>query len=361
MNNTMRTGLENGVVDPVVYKKTVELLGRAGVRLPQISELANPSMIDSSITDELGGVDPDKPDPRNLYRLHWQNAENRRDISDSPPYFVFPPELIDTPAKIVVVPGNRFPLIQAHKVLAAYGCLMPRLITGQFDPSRHRAVWPSTGNYCRGGVAISNILGCRSVALLPEGMSKERFRWLENWVADPKDVIRTPGTESNVKEIYDACRELSRDSRNIVLNQFAEFGNYIVHRAVTGPALERVAQAFSVDGSVKARAFVSATGSAGTLAAGDYLKEKLGTRIVAVEALECPTYALQRLWRTQHPGHRRQAHSTHSQRHEYGFCWPGYRSKRPMLSTSCSIQRPARIISAFTRDCRRRNYVHWRT
>ncbi len=289
MNNTMRTGLENGVVDPVVYKKTVELLGRAGVRLPQISELANPSMIDSSITDELGGVDPDKPDPRNLYRLHWQNAENRRDISDSPPYFVFPPELIDTPAKIVVVPGNRFPLIQAHKVLAAYGCLMPRLITGQFDPSRHRAVWPSTGNYCRGGVAISNILGCRSVALLPEGMSKERFRWLENWVADPKDVIRTPGTESNVKEIYDACRELSRDSRNIVLNQFAEFGNYIVHRAVTGPALERVAQAFSVDGSVKARAFVSATGSAGTLAAGDYLKEKLGTRIVAVEALECPT------------------------------------------------------------------------
>ena len=34
---------------------------------------------------------------------------------------------------------------------------------------------------------------------------------------------------------------------------------------------------------------MSATGSAGTIAAGDALKERHGTRIVAVEALECPT------------------------------------------------------------------------
>ena len=108
------------------------------------------------------------------------------------------------------------PMIRAHKVLTAYGCLVPRLVTGGFDPTRHRAIWPSTGNYCRGGVAISRIMGCRSAAVLPEGMSRERFQWLENWVTDPDDIIRTYGTESNVKEIYDACNSLSQDQQNFL-------------------------------------------------------------------------------------------------------------------------------------------------
>ena len=88
--------------------------------------------------------------------------------------------------------------------------LVPRLVTGRFDPKQDRAIWPSTGNYCRGGVAISRILGCRGVAVLPAGMSRERFDWLQEWVTDPADIIRTPGTESNVKEIYDKCAELAR-------------------------------------------------------------------------------------------------------------------------------------------------------
>ena len=107
--------------------------------------------------------------------------------------------------------GDRFPMIDCHKVLAAYGCLIPRLMSGVFDATRHRAVWPSTGNYCRGGVAISNLLGCRSVAVLPEGMSRERFDWLNRWLSDPNDIHRTPGTESNVKEIYDACHTWRKD------------------------------------------------------------------------------------------------------------------------------------------------------
>jgi cysteine synthase A len=180
-------------------------------------------------------------------------------------------------------------MIHAHKVLAAYSCLVPRLVTGQFDPTRHRAVWPSTGNYCRGGVAISRILGCRGVAVLPEGMSRERFEWLERWVADPGDIIRTPGTESNVKEIYDACAELSKDADNVIINQFSEFGNYIAHRTITGPALERLFESVRGEGGLRARAFVSASGSAGTLAAGDHLKARLGASICAVEAVECPT------------------------------------------------------------------------
>jgi cysteine synthase len=186
--------------------------------------------------------------------------------------------------------GCRFPLIGAHKVLAAYGCLIPRLVTGRFDPERHRAVWPSTGNYCRGGIAISRILNCRGIAVLPEGMSKERFDWLGVWTQRPEDIVRTPGSESNVKEIYDKCADFARDPSNVILNQFAEFGNYIVHHVCTGPALAQVfVAARATRPDLRLAAFVAASGSAGTLAAGDYLKAEFGTRIVAVEASECPT------------------------------------------------------------------------
>ena len=193
-------------------------------------------------------------------------------------------------AKIVVALGGRFPMIGAHKVLAAYGCLVPRLVTGRFDPTRDKAIWPSTGNYCRGGVAISRTLGCRGVAVLPAGMSQERFDWLEHWVGDNSDIIRTPGTESNVKEIYDKCAELSRDPENVIVNQFSEFGNYLVHYYCTGRALDRVfADLRSREPGLRLSAFVAATGSAGTIAAGDYLKSRHGTKIAAVEAVECPT------------------------------------------------------------------------
>jgi cysteine synthase len=203
---------------------------------------------------------------------------------------VLPTSLTGVAAPIIVALGDRFPMIAAHKVLAAYACLAPRIVTGQFDPIEQRAIWPSTGNYCRGGVAISRIMGCRGVAVLPEGMSQERFDWLERWVTDPSDIIRTPGTESNVKEIYDKCAELAADSANVILNQFAEFGNHLGHYLVTGRALEAVVEAQRTkQPNITAAAFVSATGSAGTIAAGDWLKDRYGTKIAAVEALECPT------------------------------------------------------------------------
>ena len=166
------------------------------------------------------------------------------------------------------------------------------MVTGQFDPTHHRAIWPSTGNYARGGIAISRIMASRGVAILPEDMSQERFDWLNRWCENPdEDVIRTHGTESNVKEIYDACNELAKDPGNFILNQFSEFGNHLGHYAVTGRALghvfETVRAASGRDLSLAA--FVSATGSAGTIAAGDRLKDEYGAKIVAVEALECPT------------------------------------------------------------------------
>ena len=121
-------------------------------------------------------------------------------------------------------------------------------------------------------------------------MSKERFDWLAEWVADPADIIRTPGTESNVKEIYDKCAELRRDPQNVILNQFSEFANYLIHYHCTGKAFDRVfAQVNANRRDARLAAFVSATGSAGTIAAGDYLKRQRGSKTVAVEAVECPT------------------------------------------------------------------------
>jgi cysteine synthase len=285
-----RLGLEKELIDPAVYERTVQRFRDAKIVLPTFAELADPTRIAPSVRAALAAVEPDVPHPLNLFRVHWYNDDARRGLAAVPAHVVLPPSLTGVPSPIVVALGNRFPMIRAHKVLAAYGCLAPRIVTGQFDPTAHKAIWPSTGNYCRGGVAISRIMGCRGVAVLPAGMSEERFRWLDAWVADPADIVRTPGTESNVKEIYDKCAELDRVPGNIIFNQFCEFANHLVHYQATGRALEHIFETLrAADSSLTLRAFVSATGSAGTLAAGDYLKERHGSLTVAVEAAECPT------------------------------------------------------------------------
>jgi cysteine synthase len=282
-------GLADRIVDPDALANTVTRFRERGITLPTLAELADPSTFDHAA--RVGDADPQGPDARNLWRVHWYNdlAGNRVDV---PEHVVLPPELTGVESPIIVVFGDRFPMITAHKVLAAYACLAPRVVTGQFDPTRHRAIWPSTGNYARGGIAISRIMASRGVAILPEGMSQERFDWLNEWCENPDDdVIRTFGTESNVKEIYDACNELANDPGNFILNQFSEFGNHLGHYTVTGRALghvfETVRDASGRD--LRLAAFTSATGSAGTIAAGDRLKEEYGAEIVAVEALECPT------------------------------------------------------------------------
>jgi cysteine synthase len=283
-------GLERDLIEGEVYQRALARFRETGIVLPTFAQLADASTMPAAIRGALADVDPDEPHPLNLFRVHWFNGPDRRSPVDVPDHVVLPPELTGVDARIVVALGDRFPMIGAHKVLAAYGCLAPRVVTGRFDPTTDRAVWPSTGNYCRGGVAISRLMGCRGVAVLPEGMSRERFEWLEGWVADPADIVRTPGTESNVKEIYDRCAELAAEPDTLILNQFAEFGNHVIHRLCTGAALERVFRSLSEqDPSLTLRAFVSASGSAGTLGAGNHLRERFGSLTVAVEALECPT------------------------------------------------------------------------
>ncbi len=284
-----KLGLETAIVDSGVYANTVRRFREEGIVLPTFAQLGDPSQIPGKILARLEGVGPDDPDPLNLFRVHWFLGADRKSRTTIPGYVELPSSLTGVDARIVVLLGERFPMITAHKVLAAYGCIVPRVITGQFDPIHNRAVWPSTGNYCRGGIAISKILQCRGVAVLPEGMSQERFDWLEHWVNDPTDIIRTYGSESNVKEIYDACNALDEDPQNIIFNQFCEFGNHLVHYHCTGQAFESVFEHMNGSGNLNLAAFVSATGSAGTIAAGDRLKDSYGTKIVAAEALECPT------------------------------------------------------------------------
>jgi cysteine synthase len=278
------------IADPAVYDRAVTALRDGRVLLPSFAQLAEPSTIPEDVTARLAGIDPDVADPANLFRVHWYNDATRRGRDETPGFLDLPRELTGVAARVVVALGERFPMIGAHKVLAAYACLAPRIVSGGFDPARHRAVWPSTGNYCRGGVAISRILGCRGVAVLPEGMSAERFEWLRDWVGNHSDIIPTPGTESNVKEIYDKCHELERDPQNVILNQFSEFSNYLGHYLCTGRALDRIFESLrGRDPDLRLAAFVAGSGSAGTLAAGDRLKEIHGTRIAVVEPVECPT------------------------------------------------------------------------
>ena len=284
-----RFGVLTDVVDQERYQRTVDRFRQQGIVLPTFAQLADPSTIPDAITTALAGVDRNDADPRNLFRVHWYN-DLHGGRTGLPEHVVLPSSLTGVESPIIVAFGNRFPMIGAHKVLAAYSCLVPRVVTGQYDPTEHRAVWPSTGNYARGGIAISTLMGCRGVAVLPENMSRERFEWLEAWIADPDDIIRTPGSESNVKEIYDTCDELALDPANFILNQFTEFGNHVGHHEVTSRALSALYEHHRESNpGLRLAAFVAASGSSGTLAAGERLKADHGAKIAAVEALECPT------------------------------------------------------------------------
>ncbi|MBI9050086.1 MAG: pyridoxal-5-phosphate-dependent protein subunit beta [Anaerolineaceae bacterium] len=278
-------------IDLTVYedrlKSAVKRAKERNIIIPTFAQQKNPDLIPDKIKNELASIGLWDITARNLFRITWKNEPVAKggkygDVN----YMVLPKSLTGVDAKIVVLVGKWFPT-GAHKVGAAYGCLVPRLVTGQFDPETQKAVWPSTGNYCRGGAFDSNLLACESVAILPEGMSKERFTWLAKVAGE---VIATPGTESNVKEIFDKCWELRGTGEDLMIfNQFEEFGNYLWHYEVTGHALaEALEKVMGPRDNYFGAAFT--TGSAGTIGCGDYLKQLFPTsKIAASEALQCPT------------------------------------------------------------------------
>ncbi|MBP7830550.1 MAG: pyridoxal-phosphate dependent enzyme [Kiritimatiellae bacterium] len=273
-----------------VLKKSVQRARERGVILPTFAQQRNPNLVPQKIVDRLKNIGLWDINPLNLFRITWKNEPKAKGGGFGEGNWVeFPPELTGVPAKIVGLAGKFFPT-GAHKVGAAYGCLVPRLVSGNFDPTTQKAVWPSTGNYCRGGAYDCALLGCPAVAILPEGMSRERFEWLKQIGTD--EIIATPGTESNVKEIYDKCWELRRErgGKIVIFNQFEEFGNSIWHYNMTGGVIEEIYQKHYRTGRSRLAAYISATGSAGTIAAGDFLRTKHPfLRVVATEALQCPT------------------------------------------------------------------------
>jgi cysteine synthase len=255
--------------------------------IPTYAQMKDPSKIPAKVKNELKGIGLWDIHPRNLFRINWHNEPSASGGTfGGVNYLELPPALTGVPTRIIVMIGKWFPT-GAHKVGAAFSCLVPRLVTGQFDPTTQKAVWPSTGNYCRGGAYDSALLACDSIAILPEGMSKERFEWLAKVAGE---TIKTPGSESNVKEIFDKCWELRKSGQDLMIfNQFEEFGNYLWHFEVTGHALEEVLQNI-MGPNDRYRGMASATGSAGTIASGDYMKKLFpDSKIVASEALQCPT------------------------------------------------------------------------
>ena len=272
-----------------VLEKTVARARERNIILPTFAQQKDPGLVPAGISARLKDVGLWDMDPANLFRITWKNEPVAHGGGFGEGNWIeFPRALTGVDATIIGIVGNWFPT-GAHKVGAAYGCLVPRLVTGNFDPETQKAVWPSTGNYCRGGAYDCALLACPAVAILPEGMSRERFEWLQEIGTD--EIIATPGTESNVKEIYDKCWELrkTRGDGVVVFNQFEEFGNAIWHYQMTGSLIGEVFQNHYSDGR-RLSAYVSATGSAGTIAAGDYLRtQHPGIRVVATEALQCPT------------------------------------------------------------------------
>ncbi len=268
-------------------QRAIKRARERSIIIPTFKQQKDPGRIPGAIVSRLKNIGLWDIDPLNLFRISWHNEPVAHGGGFGDVNFVeFPKELTGVDARIVAVIGKWFPT-GAHKVGAAFGCLVPRLVTGQFDPTTQKAVWPSTGNYCRGGAYDSTILGCESIAILPEGMSRERFEWLATVSGE---IIKTPGSESNVKEIFDKCWELRKSGQSLVIfNQFDEFGNYLWHHEITGPAVLEVLERI-MGPEDKFRGFMSATGSAGTIACGDFLKKQFPmSKIVASEALQCPT------------------------------------------------------------------------
>lgn len=268
-------------------QRAIDRLRERNIILPTLAQMKNPNLIPGKIKDELRSIGLWEVHPRNLFRITWHNDPVEKGGGfGGVNYLELPSSLTGTKARIIALVGKWFPT-GAHKVGAAYGCLVPRLVTGQFDPTTQKAVWPSTGNYCRGGAYDSALLACDSIAILPEGMSKERFEWLQRIASE---VIATPGSESNVKEIFDKCWELRRSGQDLMIfNQFEEFGNYLWHYEITGSAMAEVLENVMRPGD-EYRGVALTTGSAGTIGCGDYLKQKYPTsKIIASEALQCPT------------------------------------------------------------------------
>ncbi len=267
-------------------EKNIARARENGIVIPTFAQMKDPSLIPQSVLDKLAKTGLWDIDPVNLFRVNWHNEPKESGgLFGAPNYIEFPPALTGVPCRIIGMVGKWFPT-GCHKVGASFGCLVPELVTGRFDSSAQKAVWPSTGNYCRGGAFNSKLLGVHAIGILPAEMSRERFDWLRSIGAE---IIATPGCESNVKEIFDKTHELAQDPANMIFNQFEQMGNHLWHYEVTGSAIAEVFERIRRPGDRLSGACFT-TGSAGAIGSGDKLKELYpAMKLGAGEALQCPT------------------------------------------------------------------------
>ena len=272
-------------------KKAIQRARERDIIIPTFKQMKNPELTPNNVREKLRETGLWDIKPANLFRVNWKNEPAAKGGGFGGVNFLELPEaLTGVDARIIGLVGKWFPT-GSHKVGATFGCLVPRLVSGQFDPTQQKAIWPSTGNFCRGGAYTAALLACKSIAVLPEEMSSERYEWLSHVAGE---VIKTPGCESNVKEVFDRCWELQETRENaVVFNQFSEFGNYLWHYSVTGSAAEEVLEKI-LSKNERLSGFVATSGSGGTVSGcGDYLKQKFpASRIAVGEALQCPTLLL---------------------------------------------------------------------
>ncbi len=257
---------------------------------PTFEEMLHPDKVDPAIRARASQARTEDPlDSINLYNINWLKPDRDASGHCQLNYLVMPHSLTGVDAEIVVLIAKDFPT-GSHKVGAAYSCVIEKYVDGLLDPRRHTLVFPSTGNYGIGGAWVGRRAGFDTTVILPAGMSQERFRLIECYGAR---IIKTTGSESNVKEIYDECNHLAHEQpdRIRIMNQFAEMGNYRFHYYVTGNTVIELEKELSATlGTRGIAAYCSAMGSAGNIGAGDRVKQIFpDCKVVGLEPVQCPT------------------------------------------------------------------------
>jgi len=246
---------------------------------PTYAEMRNPALLPAALRRAaLAKAKGSALDPLNLFNITWRNSENRIR------HVVLPRELTGVAANIVVLLGRDFPS-GSHKVGPAYATLMEGELAGEIHPGENTVIGPSTGNFGIGTAYIAKLMGYRSVVIMPDSMSAERYERIKRYGGE---LDLTPGTESDVILVLERTHDhFKKDPNNKILAQFELLPNYRFHRCVTGDAALEAARG---TGNGRVAAFVSAPGSAGTLAAGDEIKAKFPDSVIcAVEPSECST------------------------------------------------------------------------
>jgi cysteine synthase A len=247
---------------------------------PTYEEMLHPEILDEALRHKaLQALHENESDPVNLFNITWKDWQNQvRKI-------VLPKELTGVDANIVVMLGNGFPS-GSHKVGPAYATLIEGCVDREIIPGEHTILGPSTGNFGIGVSYICNLMGYKAVVIMPDNMSKERYERIRKYGAE---LDLTPGTESDVILTLQRTYELKKNPKNKPLAQFELFPNYRFHRHVTGNSAVKAVKGI---GNGRIAAFCSAPGSAGTIAAGDAIKQVFPEcKIAALEPYECSTLA----------------------------------------------------------------------